>query len=373
MKTLLAWILICSSAYSVTHYIDLNSASAATLYTNGGTAANQPSFIILGDSLTAQNGRGYEKVLPDAEQWASSMGYFNRMRTYLSGQVSLLSNAGVGGEVATEILARVDADVIKQVPPPEFCIICAGRNDISQSIDVETITIPAINEIEFKLSTAGITTIWMNVTPSGGDTPENIEQTALLNAHIATLPNAVDIWSAVVGPAGLPRPGTSRKSGGVVDNTHWGEQGADAVGRTLAPMVESLCTPVPFEWFDEQDDANVLTNPTFENDAAGWRDSGGTHTVENGVVTVTSTSDQFASLFTEENISSGRFAVGDVLRAAVDVEWEISSSAGDRERRPHVWVRVQNINGSFTYQLQALGLASNQLNEEMEGGGGLNR
>ncbi len=300
--------------------------------------SNMPSFCILGDSLTAQNGYGYEHVTAEGVGYANARGYFNWMRTYLSGQVFLNGNDGVGGETAAGILARV-SDVTSK--SPDFCIVCAGRNDVSQEQPLATTT-ANLTAINANLIAAGITPIWMTVTPSTGDTASKIQLRSDINDHIETFDNVSDSGAVIDDGAGQPITGAN------VDATHWSERGAEAIGRELSTLVESLCTPAPFEWHDTSHDCNAAVNPTFANDASGWAIAGSTaEYLDNNAVRLTATQDSAIALSYLENVSSGLFAVGDTLRCAIDVSWDSPAQVDDRYWHPDIFIRRRKTDNNF--------------------------
>lgn len=317
--------------------------------------SSRSSFVILGDSLTNQNGDGWE-----GGSSPNTRGYFNWMRGYMSNAVSLLSNEGVGGETTTGILARV-GDVTSQ--SPDFCVVLAGVNDVFQDVAIATIK-SNINAIDSELKAAGVVPIWLT-TPRGteafyGASPEvRKDLQDEVNAHILTLDNSIDITTA------LEKTDESRtvKDGAVVDSIHWSERGAEVVGRIASSGVDSLVAQALHYFFGKDEAPNIHSNPEFDAAASGWSVTRCTKQVvtedNKDKLLLTSTADDDFYSFYINNISDGKYAAGDTVQLMVDVEWDVTDLKDEVEfSQPIIWFWFRNADGSFDTQVQAMFLAT---------------
>lgn len=121
------------------------------LMMGGGGGAGR-SMVLLGDSITLANG-----VEP------SDKGYFNWTNTAARQLWDVAHNAGVGGDSTTQMLARVNADVIDR--HPAWCMVLGGVNDVAADTAAET-TIANLIAIYERLRAAKIQVIASTLPPS---------------------------------------------------------------------------------------------------------------------------------------------------------------------------------------------------------------
>lgn len=111
-----------------------------------GIIDSDQTIVLLGDSLIAKNSS-------QNGNYTYSSGFFTWANAMTGQKFKVLKNAGVGGQTSTQILNRVDIDVIPLAPT--HCIFICGMND--GVTDVDTGTLKAnIVAIYNKLNTAGI-------------------------------------------------------------------------------------------------------------------------------------------------------------------------------------------------------------------------
>lgn len=165
-------------------------------------ADQERSAVGLGDSITA--GRRIDFVDSGA-----SDSYFDVLAC--DEGVAFVGNAGVRGETSTDILARVDRDVIAK--RPRLALVLAGTNDVRQRDTSRTIA--NLDAIAGKLQRAGITAIFGTLPPVDV-LPRNVQDTndqirAWAAQRGVTL---IDFWAVLAGTDGKFASGMSR------DGTH---------------------------------------------------------------------------------------------------------------------------------------------------------
>ena len=328
------------------------------------TAKNdRPSFIVYGDSLTAQNTLG-----PDGDDFVSQIGYFNWARTLLPGQVYLKSNAGVGGQKSNDIYARINTDVIDL--EPDYVVVCAGRNDVSSDIPLATIT-ANLDSIDTDLTAAGIPHVWITVPPATDDTASRIQLLKDLNTHIkASYTYVADAYSVIDDGSGSPISGLT------FDHVHWNSLGAQRVGNLVAVEIQKIISEFPpHEWHDETHSANVATNPRFTSNASGWAAVNSTMNVVESSdyggfeVELTASADGSAYIREAELVGSGLFAGGDTIRAIAEIEWDGTSSFDNVSWVPFLSVLPQLADLSFETQQLGFGVSpANNVAEKQAAG-----
>jgi lysophospholipase L1-like esterase len=128
----------------------INGLQASASEIDGSMNRDKQTMVILGDSLTAGNTIGTDFLKTKHEGqivWANHMA---------GNPFDFIYNAGIGGETSSQILARVDADVIDK--NPSHCWFLCGMNDTATDTNEVQDDIIKNNIIAIynKLNTAGI-------------------------------------------------------------------------------------------------------------------------------------------------------------------------------------------------------------------------
>lgn len=321
-------------------------------------AASRNRIILLGDSLTAQNSTWTEYVTA-AKRGAEGIGYFNWARGYLARPMTLVTNLGAGGTTSAAIYTQAVAAAAFDA---DIAIVCAGRNDVSQSVPVATCTNNLANIIT-TLQGQGKRVVMLNVTPSGllESTNTMIQARGQINNWIKNAPYyypglvTVDAEGALMdySTSGLVSTNMAYDAG-----THWSQHAAALIGKRTADALATIVPSAAYNWYPLGSPLNVCGNPTFTS-GTGWTDSGtnvtttfvaSTEHFGSYVATLTVADETAAtvSVVYIENISSGRFAAGDVIRLRADIEWDVTDwQAGDKAFRPFVWIRPRNVDNSY--------------------------
>jgi lysophospholipase L1-like esterase len=215
------------------------SIARSTADRSSGEVAGRPSnaartFVALGDSLTA---------------WAfapgsTSPGTNGVWPSVLEGQESsliLLKNAGIPGNTTSQMLARLERDVLAY--SPDVLFLMGGTNDIGLDMSIPN-AIGNIRQIVETAKTDGITVVLMTVPPVNDDYNYRMANRAEYNADLASLASQegillVDVFSALATPDGSLASAYS-----AFDGLHLSQQGEQAVAQAVC---RALHPPVPPE------------------------------------------------------------------------------------------------------------------------------
>lgn len=181
------------------------------------------TMVLLGDSITAGNTDG---------AYDSSTGFFTWGNALAGAPFTLLNNAGVGGETSTQILARVDADVLAH--SPGYCMVLCGTNDADSATATLKSNIAAIYN---KLSAAGIYTFLQTIPPTPSGTTAKKAQIIAVNRWLVefcaakTDAELIDVYSVLVDNSSTTM---AAKTNVMRDNVHPSNYGAQLVGQLVA-------------------------------------------------------------------------------------------------------------------------------------------
>lgn len=160
------------------------------------------------------------------------------------GRWSNVINAGIGGQTSTQILARIQSDIIAN-----GCTICVivscTMNDIGASIPTAT-TIANVKSMAAQLIAAGVVPVICSPTPygrTGGTTPiltqiANVYQGVRDYAVRSGIP-FVDLFGPLVDPATGTLATTYDASNGVHPNA----AGYKVMGQAIQSALDSICPP----------------------------------------------------------------------------------------------------------------------------------
>jgi lysophospholipase L1-like esterase len=226
--------------------------------------------IPLGDSITQSN-----SAVSGGGVWTLSNGYAEATLMKGGGRFQVLSNAGVSGQTAAQILSRVITDVIAK--GADVCLLQSGTNDLPTCGTNAGIT-ALMNTLEQTVRTllnAGVAVI-LTTPPANNNYPvacRNVQRFYYMLAQYYGLP-LLDMFRLTVDASTGNYKATLS-----ADGTHPNDLGAqtisDAFGASLANP-GSLIAPVYLAGFSEaasNNQANMLQNGSFAaggTNPTGW-------------------------------------------------------------------------------------------------------
>lgn len=286
--------------------------------------------VIFGTSLDAQGDVGNYPLDPSSGSNVNGRGCWNWAQAYLHQRIDIVANAGISGNTSTQMLARVQTDVVTY--DPGWVFVGGPVNDAPAGISSAT-TIANMTAIYQALR--GRKIVQLNLAPrTDYDTTQKRADMSAVQEWFRTLHTTfpdvvvVDIWRVLAnwsttGPA----------SGYTGDGTHWLEMAAERVGRAISTAISSLVVGHPKRNLGLLDPRNCLGNPGFATSGSGWASitatattvtypaddetpaniaqivvSGNTDTAEHGVRYI-------------DNTSSGRWSPGDIVQAQARIRW----------------------------------------------------
>lgn len=251
------------------------TAVAAKVATGVAERFGGTRWISLGDSLTSTDANG-----------ASGNGWVDQVRHRSEGRLLLVRNAGISGNNTTQMLARLQADVLAYAP--QLVTLLAGTNDITQQVSFATYKANMTSMIE-QMRAAGITVVLATIPPRTiGTVPDQrIAETTLWNSWLRQYAQVngihlLDFYSILVEPA----TGAYKTILGFTDGVHFSVEGntalADHVLANLLPKLPLAISPAPMSNVDPNNliaNGLMLTNvdasPTQPD---GWVTGGGSLT-----------------------------------------------------------------------------------------------
>jgi len=241
--------------------------------------ALEGDFFAIGDSITAfgiaysginNTGTSYSPCLRDQSwhEWATMM---------TNGRLRLTGISATGGFTATQIL---NTHVPKAISAGStFCVVMCGRNDVVQGLNIDAVTIPAMNKIFSRLRYAGIIPVvcTMSAQSNSSSDAQRISEFKInswLRAYARKygLP-LVDLHQATVNPlTGDWIPGMNQ------DVSHPTGAGAKVMGKALVDGLKEWSAPIFAPRADEQLTpeltGNLIPNCLFLNNnninPSGW-------------------------------------------------------------------------------------------------------
>jgi lysophospholipase L1-like esterase len=298
----------------------INSRSVLRLF-----SARPLSVVVAGDSLTQGNSSS------SAGMWSWGTSYAEGALMMAGPRFRLLANAGISGNTAAQLLARLDADVLAYAP--DLCPLLIGTNDITSGMSDSAITsmMNTIEQIVLRLLRAGIMPVIATPPPNDGAIAEakKIQWFYYALAQYYGLP-LIDMFRALVDPAD-----GSWATGLNVDSKHPNAAGIavmqSAAAAVLTNLEKSACPPYLAAVSETSANgfANAVMNGAFANAAAsptpdGWTvvTTGATQTLVSAPQPYTgntvrydktAASSQNALQAASITSAGAGFAVGDVL------------------------------------------------------------
>lgn len=228
---------------------------------NPSTATN--TFVIFGDSITANNG------FPDNSKARNANGYWDWAQLKSGNRTVLLANAGVSGDTTAMMLARIQTSVIQY--HPKFVVVEGGINDIRQGMASTTI-IANLNSIKTLLLADGskviLTTILPYTVANGASQAQGIVWAAVNNwirQQAQTNPNVyiVDFASAYIdatNAALYPLPANQVNGTDTSDGLHPASLGSSLMGAQLATLITNLLPPITGNLTWNNNPQNLVSN-----------------------------------------------------------------------------------------------------------------
>ena len=214
------------------------------------------TMVVIGDSLTEQGG-----FIPAAPQFKPTSAW-PWANVLLGQRFEILKNAGIGGQTTSQILSRLQSDVIAL--KPGWCHLLAGTNNMGVSGGVAQAK-SDIAAMLNALSFAGIKTILGTIPPriganyTGTIKPDTMELNRWIVAQGRTRPNliVVDYFQALTDPTGNYAPSVFGQNS-TSDGTHLSAAGGYACGRALADAVTASGEATPSYRFHPPTSANGI-------------------------------------------------------------------------------------------------------------------
>lgn len=306
------------------------NATYAPLGAVGSAPISGGSVVLFGTSLEAQNGGGADELDPSTPDLSlNGRGWFHWANAFLGNRLRMVRNAGVSGNTYAQMRARIDADVLAY--PSDWVFMGGPTNDTSNGRTYAEIIADATAILD-KL--AGRKVLMLTAPPTVAHTGSEIQVLFQVNAWIRRLPQTrknivvADVWNAIAAPGTV-----SPTDGLTIDGIHYNLNGAARVGRVAADAVRQWLPNTPHIVSNAADPTSVIANPTFDTNGAGWSVLGTGVTaayepddmsfVNRAKLTFTGvTSTGNLGIQYEENISGGRFAIGDKVRCSARIRWE---------------------------------------------------
>jgi lysophospholipase L1-like esterase len=255
--------------------------------TLSGLSRKPNTIIPFGTSITNQ---GFVTG-SSGQLGTSAKGYLTWANIALNHRLQVIRNAGISGNNSTQMLARVDADVIAY--SPGFCVVESGMpNDIGSGFTSATI-IANHKAIYDKLAAVGIKVVVCTALPYGLSTALSTRQQmhsfnlwakayARDNGHILC-----DWGPAVVDPASTTGLWLANYSDGVTsgtDGVHPQPPAALKMGKVLALALDKHLPTLTGEWLPSSaaDPYNLLGTMGYQIGTGGTATSPGTGSVATG-------------------------------------------------------------------------------------------
>lgn len=221
------------------------------------------TIVFIGDSLTEQGGMisAAPQIKPYSPwTWAMNM---------LGQRFKVLSNAGIGGQTSTQILARFDTDVVAM--NPGWVHILCGTNDMGNG----TATAKAnITEMLDRADAAGIRVILGTIPPrlpanyTGSVKVDTLELNRWIIATARVRANVVlvDYFAALADVLGQYRATTAGWNP-TSDGVHLSATGGFVAGLALFNVLDKITEPyipyIPWQGLG----GNLIANPDFTGTA----------------------------------------------------------------------------------------------------------
>ena len=183
------------------------------------------------------------------------------------GRVGYHKNAGISGNKLSDMLARVQADVI--ATQPDWCIVMSGTNDASNNVtpaQYRDTMLALIGTLQGNGIRVAICTPPPN--PAGSQRKLSMQYGEWINAYCRTVGiPVIDVKNALIDPA--TGGYLAQYDGG--DGTHPTNIGAQVMGQLIANALTPFLPPVApaLPKHDTADKTNLMTGGMFLTNTAG--------------------------------------------------------------------------------------------------------
>lgn len=364
-----------------TSWADLVGYLDAAAVAQNFNPALPATAVLFGTSQEARAGATVDHILNAASaNDITTRGWWNWFASYSGHRLDMLHNAGINGNTSTQMLARIDTDVIAHAPGWVF--IGGPANDAPTGISTAT-TIANYTEMYERLR--GKSRIVQLTMPPRTENDTTAEKTtyAEVNAWLTAAPTmfphveTVDITGLVMDPAtGGPVADT------LFDTVHYTEATAHRIGFKVAQAILPKLPARPRQRVTIGHPANVLSDPGFQTAYFTLPDaSTSSLTFVNDtdtmgrkaqvVITGNTGGTQEHFIRCVEPSSLGRWTVGSKVRASVTIKFtDLQPVDLTTARRFYpilrMWTRHTD-NTMFVTTDQALGLSSAEANKQTRG------
>lgn len=213
--------------------------------------------VALGDSITAGNN-------DIVNNFYGENSWFQQLIVRSKGKVQYVYNAGIPGNTTTQMLARIQTDVIEK--KPKLCFILGGTNDVSQNIPVST-TKSNIEQMITILLTNKIAPVLCTIPPRNDATLQT--GVSKVNINVRSLASKyglhlIDFYSSLVDPSnGFYKNGTTLSGDGVHPTAAGAKIMSSVVEQVLLPSLPVFSTPLAH---NNVSGINLINNGLFLND-----------------------------------------------------------------------------------------------------------
>jgi lysophospholipase L1-like esterase len=222
------------------------------------------TVVLFGDSITALNQMGDDIEAGAANFYCvSSFGFFTWANVLLGQRFKILKNAGIGGNTTTQMLARIQTDVINYAP--SFCTVVAGANDIMQNVSTATVKSNLLTIYQTLISN-GINVIAGTIPPisSAGTTTAQKQAIIEVNNYIRSLKNTLKNFILIDWFEDLVNPATGGYATNlcISDYVHPSVQGAYKMGYKMYSILDPIIPKISvFSGSNLFDTKNPFSNP----------------------------------------------------------------------------------------------------------------
>jgi lysophospholipase L1-like esterase len=253
------------------------------VYSANVSASNQ-NAILFGDSITDLNGGAASYPTSPF-----SHGYFDWANALLGQPLTLVKNAGIGGNTTIQMLARISTDVYPYCSNAGWIFIMGGVNDIPNSPSETAASIEANLKAIYqgiRSNCGGINIVALTVTARTTFTTTAFQQewsevNRWIQDYGRSQPHFFVVDTAATSVDPLNATGPVPIAGWASDDVHPTPYGAFLMGSAIAASIRSYVSAPALLPSWSGDPTNTITNG-FMTGTAGTLGSGATGTVPTG-------------------------------------------------------------------------------------------
>jgi lysophospholipase L1-like esterase len=203
-----------------------------------GPVAPSPTprtFVVLGDSLSAW-------AFPPDSPYHNSAGTWPSLLAAQDPGLVLVNNAGVPGNTTSQMLARMQRDVLDY--DPDILFVLGGTNDVGTGVP-DSVIVANITRIVETAQAHGISVVLLTIPPDDDDYAYHAAARRAINADLATLARKekaglVDAWAALA-----TADGTLAEEFAAFDGLHLTERGEQALADAVQRVLDRTPEPRP--------------------------------------------------------------------------------------------------------------------------------